>query len=59
MMDKIKLHLRTKSELEVTLVFNLNDQGVLSDGISKAIYLLLIHVEVWQKTTKFCKAIIL
>ena len=33
-------------ELEVTLVLNLNDQGVLSDGISKAIYLLLIHVEV-------------
>ena len=22
-------------------------------------YLWLIHVEVWQKTTKFCKAIIL
>ena len=23
------------------------------------VYLWLIHVEVWQKTTKFCKAIIL
>ena len=23
------------------------------------VYLCLIHVEVWQKTTKFCKAIIL
>ena len=23
------------------------------------VYLWLIHIEVWQKTTKFCKAIIL
>ena len=23
------------------------------------VYLRLIHVEIWQKTTKFCKAIIL
>jgi len=23
------------------------------------VYLWLIHVEIWQKTTKFCKAIIL
>ena len=58
MKDKIKLHLRTKSELEVTLVLNLNDQGVLSDTISKSVYLLLIHIEVWQKTTKFCKVIV-
>ena len=28
-----------------------------SEGIYA--YLWLIHVEVWQKTTKFCKAIIL
>ena len=25
----------------------------------KYIYLWLIHVDVWQKTTKYCKAIIL
>ena len=25
----------------------------------RCVYLWLIHVEVWQKTTKFCKAVIL
>ena len=29
------------------------------EGIYIYIYLWLIHVEVWQKTTEFCKAIIL
>ena len=28
-------------------------------GRFKSVHLWLIHVEVWQKTTKFCKAIIL
>ena len=35
--------------------------GGRREGVSKGIYvyLWLIHVEVWQKTTKFSKAIIL
>ena len=30
-------------------------EGVSKEGIY--VYLWLIHIEVWQKTTKFCKAI--
>ena len=41
--------------------FGLSPPGSLCVGFSRGIhvYLWLIHVEVWQKTTKFCKAIIL
>ena len=33
--------------------------GGRQKGGSKRVYLWLTHVEVWQKTAKFCKAIIL
>ena len=34
-------------------------KGTLFKREGTAIYLWLIHVDIWQKTTTFCKAIIL
>ena len=33
--------------------------GEVQEGEGIYVYLWLIHVDVWKKTTKFCKAIIL
>jgi len=52
-------------KLKQGLCVNLEQWGgegggkVVQEGGDIYIYLQLIHVEVWQKTTKFCKAIIL
>ena len=52
------------SKLKQGLGVNPEGQDGVGDGreVQKEgtyVYLWLIHVEIWQKTTKFCKAIIL
>ena len=34
-------------------------QGAVQEGGDMCVYLWLIHVDVWQKPTQYCKAIIL